>query len=141
MGQVRLRHRSEPVLARHMVSGAPIAREDAPGVLRARAAHFTFNPFPDARARRRAVFPAAAETVAQRRFLATGLATAQLSPGVFTHLGAGRSRGLALPGAGRGLVSLRRHAPERSASSCASVSPHAAAPTASRAAASGCPKT
>ena len=73
-------------------------------MLRARAAHFTFNPFL-MRARDIAeVFPAAAETVAQRRFLATGLATAQLSPGVFTHLGAGRSRGL---GPYRALVAAR----------------------------------
>jgi hypothetical protein len=38
------------------------------------------------------VFPARDERDAQRRFLGTGLDVVQLEPGVFGHLGDGRSR-------------------------------------------------
>jgi hypothetical protein len=105
IGQVRLRHRSQQVLQRHMVSGAPIRWEQEDGFLWARSAHFTFNPSllrPKDLSR---IFPCRDEADAQRRFLQTGFGTAQLSPGVFRHLGARRS--LRLPehghaGGGRG---------------------------------------
>lgn len=91
IGQVRLRHRSEPVLAHHMVTRRPIVWSAEGDVLTSPAAHFTFNP---SLLRARDVprfFPCATELEAQRRFLRAGLATAQLSPGVFRHIGGGRS--------------------------------------------------
>jgi hypothetical protein len=93
VGQVRVRHRSEPCLARHMITGKPISWRRHDDHLRGQA-HFTFNP-----ALIRAdlvdhVFPARDERHAQRRFLMTGLDVVQLEPGVFTHSGHQRSRRL-----------------------------------------------
>ncbi len=91
IGQVRLRHRADTVLATHMVTGRPIAWEPDGDVLRSPCAHYTFNPSLT-RAREAAlVFPAAGEREAQARFLQAGLGTAQLAPGVFHHLGEQRS--------------------------------------------------
>jgi hypothetical protein len=98
IGQVRLRHRSQQVLQRHMVSGTPIRWEQEDGFLWARSAHFTFNPSLLRPADLPRIFPCRDEADAQRRFLRTGFGTAQLSPGVFRHLGARRS--LRLPGHG-----------------------------------------
>lgn len=86
-GQVRLRHRSEAVLTSHMVTRKPIVWEETEGYARSRSAHFTFNPSMmriDDLAR---IFPAADEHDAQVRFLRTRMATAQLRPGVFRHIG------------------------------------------------------
>jgi hypothetical protein len=44
IGQVRLGHRSEPVLGRHMVTGRPIAWRRTGDVLRSDAAHLTLKP-------------------------------------------------------------------------------------------------
>ena len=94
VGQVRLRHRSEPCLAKHMISGRTIEwsqRDDH----RRGCAHFTFNPSLISRDVADGVFPAADERDAQRRFLATGLDVVQLEPGAFAHIG-DRSRRLQL---------------------------------------------
>jgi hypothetical protein len=93
VGQVRVRHRSERCLTRHMITGSPIFWRPHDGDLRGQA-HFTFNP-----ALIRAdlvdhVFPARDERHAQHRFLRTGLEVVQLEPGVFTHSGTHRSRRL-----------------------------------------------
>jgi glycosyltransferase involved in cell wall biosynthesis len=91
VGQVRLRHSSEPCLGQHMITGRRVEwtqREDH----RRGAAHFTFNPSLILRQVADLVFPAIDERDAQRRFLATGLDVVQLEPGVFAHIGAGRSR-------------------------------------------------
>jgi hypothetical protein len=95
VGQVRLRHCSEAVLGRHMLTQAAITWDPADGHQRGNA-HFTFNP---ALVRARVadlVFPALDQREAQRRFLATGLDVIQLDPGVFAHLGeeSGRRRSL-----------------------------------------------
>jgi glycosyltransferase involved in cell wall biosynthesis len=94
VGQVRLRHRSEPCLTQHMISGRTIEwsqRDDH----RRGCAHFTFNPSLILRDVADRVFPAVDERDAQRRFLATGLEVVQLEPGAFAHIG-DRSRRLQL---------------------------------------------
>jgi Glycosyl transferase family 2/Methyltransferase domain len=96
IGQVRLRHRSQQVLQRHMVSGLPIGWEQDDGFLWARSAHLTFNPSLLRSTDLPRIFPCRDEADAQRRFLRTGFGAAQLTPGVFRHLGARRS--LRLPG-------------------------------------------
>ena len=86
VGQVRLRHRSEPCLGRHMITGRTIdwsQRDD----YRRGAAHFTFNPSLILRDVADRVFPATDERDAQRRFFATGQDVAQLDPGAFAHIG------------------------------------------------------
>jgi glycosyltransferase involved in cell wall biosynthesis len=91
IGQVRLRHRSDPVLGYHMVTRAPIVWEQGDGVLRSRSAHFTFNPSL-LRTRDLARFlQCGSELEAQRRFLRTSLGVAQLAPGTFRHIGQDRS--------------------------------------------------
>jgi hypothetical protein len=90
VGQVRLRHRSDSVLAPHMVTGRPIVWTAEAGYLRSPSAHFTFNPSLVRAADVPRVFPCSGEADAQRRFLRAGLATAQLTPGVFRHIGEGR---------------------------------------------------
>jgi hypothetical protein len=86
VGQVRLRHRSQPCLAQHMISGRMIDWHQRVDHRRA-AAHFTFNPSLITRDMADRVFPAVDERDAQRRFLATGLDVVQLEPGVFAHIG------------------------------------------------------
>lgn len=87
VGQVRLRHYGEKVLPHHMVTKNAIGWEAREAYLYAREAHFTFNPNL-MRARDVArVYPCASEADAQRRFLKTRLASAQLAPGVFRHIG------------------------------------------------------
>jgi glycosyltransferase involved in cell wall biosynthesis/predicted O-methyltransferase YrrM len=90
IGQVRLRHRSDAVLGYHMVTKAPIVWEQGDGILRSRSAHFTFNPSLLRARDLSQVLLCASELEAQRRFLRTGLAVAQLSPGTFRHIGEGR---------------------------------------------------
>lgn len=87
VGQVRLRHRDEPVLATHMLTGRPIRWEERPGYVRAESAHFTLNPSLIRAADVNRVFPCITERHAQAKFLQTGMAVAQLVPGVFRHLG------------------------------------------------------
>ncbi|SFO50203.1 Methyltransferase domain-containing protein [Geodermatophilus obscurus] len=87
VGQVRLRHRGERVLPRHMVTDRPIRWTDRDGWAFAPAAHFTFNPSLVRRADLEKIFPASSQDAAQRRFLAARFATAQLSPGIFHHIG------------------------------------------------------
>lgn len=87
LGQVRLRHAGEPVLAHHMVTRRPIRWEPRGAARVTASAHFTFNPSLVRAAEARRVFACASEPEAQRRFLATGLGSAQLLPGVFRHIG------------------------------------------------------
>jgi glycosyltransferase involved in cell wall biosynthesis/predicted O-methyltransferase YrrM len=91
IGQVRLRRSDETVLTRHMITAQPIAWENHADIRVARSAHYTFNPSVIRRTDALRIFPARDEREAQERFLRTGLATAQLIPGVFTHIGAGQS--------------------------------------------------
>jgi len=93
VGQVRLRHRSDGCLGRHMVTGKQISWRPYDGHLRSQA-HFTFNPSLIGARLVDRVFPAHDEPHAQRRFMATGLDVVQLDPGVFTHSGDQRSRRL-----------------------------------------------
>jgi glycosyltransferase involved in cell wall biosynthesis len=112
VGQVRLRHRSDRVLKRHMITSQPLSWAPSPDVLRSPSAHFTFNPSMIRAGDVPLVFPALDERSAQRRFLATGMGTAQLSPGVFRHVG--ERRGLAARRAARSPArTARRGAPGR----------------------------
>ncbi len=95
IGQVRLRHRSDAVLGRHMVTGRPMAWREADGYLDA-VAHFTLNPSLVREADLPKIFPAQSEADAQRRFHDAGLRVAQLSPGLFRHTGQTQSRKAAL---------------------------------------------
>lgn len=87
VGQVRLRDDRDAVLPRHMVTGTQIQWAHLDGDRIAQSAHFTFNPSLIRRTHLDALYPCADEADAQRRFLRLGLATVQLVPGVFTHLG------------------------------------------------------
>ena len=97
IGQVRLRHRSDPVLARHMITQQPIVWEPDGPVLRSPSAHFTFNPSLIRAKDLDRLFPCDGERAAQQAFVRAGLRSAQLSPGVFRHIGGGAS--LRAPGA------------------------------------------
>ena len=87
VGQVRLRHAGERVLGYHMVTRRPIEWRDREGWWYSPSAHFTFNPSIVRAGDLPRIFPAASENVAQERFRALGLATAQLVPGAFHHIG------------------------------------------------------
>lgn len=90
VGQVRLRHHSEEVSPRHMVTGQPIRWSRQGGAL-VGGAHFTLNPALTRTGDASLVFPAADERHAMRRFHDTGMHAAQLVPGVFHHAGRDRS--------------------------------------------------
>jgi len=92
VGQVRLRHRSERCLTRHMITGRSISWQPCDDDLRGEA-HFTFNPALIRADLVDEVFPARDERHAQQRFLRSGLEVVQLEPGVFSHSGQ-RSRRL-----------------------------------------------
>jgi hypothetical protein len=87
VGQVRLRHRGDRVRTRHMITGQPIRWEERPGYQLSRSAHWTFNPSLIRTTEAMRIWPANNEADAQRGFLRSGLWTAQLTPGVFRHIG------------------------------------------------------
>jgi hypothetical protein len=70
-----------------MVSGLPIRWEEADGHLLSPSAHWTFNPSLIRAGDAGVAWPAADEAAAQRRFLRSGMWTAQLTPGTFRHIG------------------------------------------------------
>jgi Glycosyl transferase family 2/Methyltransferase domain len=87
IGQVRLRHRGDRVRRWHMVTARAIRWEERAGYLLSESAHWTFNPSLIRANDAPAAWPADDEATAQRAFLRSGLWTAQLTPGVFRHLG------------------------------------------------------
>ena len=87
IGQVRLRHSDERVLKYHMITKNPITWEKKDGFLYSKSAHFTFNPSIIRTRDVYKIFPCITEWGAQKKFLKSGLATAQIIPGVFRHLG------------------------------------------------------
>jgi glycosyltransferase involved in cell wall biosynthesis len=87
VGQVRLRHSQEKVLPYHMITRQPIQWQACDGFLLAKSAHFTFHPSLVRMTDAARIYPCRSEHEAQRRFLSTGLASAQLLPGVFRHIG------------------------------------------------------
>jgi hypothetical protein len=92
VGQVRLRHRGDRVLPRHMVTGKPIVWQPHHiGGVSTAVAHWTLNPSLMRTAEVGALWPAADEGQAMRRFAASGALSVQLDPGVFTHLGGSES--------------------------------------------------
>lgn len=91
IGQVRLRHRSCPVRDRNLVTGLPIVWTPVAPTMLAGNGHFTLNPAVMRTSDVPKVWPAAGEEAAMRRFHATGMLAAQATPGVFRHLGEGRS--------------------------------------------------
>jgi hypothetical protein len=87
VGLVRLRQADEPTLKRNMVTRRPIVWKPVPGqgFNLSDNAHYTLNP-----TLMRIVdlpWPATGETHAQRIFDALGWRSAQLTPGVFRHIG------------------------------------------------------
>jgi hypothetical protein len=85
--QVRLRHLSDQVRDRHMVSGQRIAWASHQCGLIADA-HLTFNPSVMRSADIRRVFPCDGEIHAQRQAHSQQMrCVVQLVPGVFTHIG------------------------------------------------------
>jgi predicted O-methyltransferase YrrM len=92
VGQVRLRHRGDTVLARHMITRKPIDWQPAAHSHLVAHAHYTLNPSLMRSADTPTVWTQPdGENQAARRFAATGALTAQASPGVFLHTGDGKS--------------------------------------------------
>lgn len=92
IGQVRLRHRGDEVLGRHMVTRRPIDWQPGPDGHQVAVAHYTLNPSLMRSVDTPAVWDVAdSESAAMRRFYNTGLLTAQATPGVFRHIGDGHS--------------------------------------------------
>lgn len=93
VGQVRLRVNTEPVRRNHAITREWITWEEGPpGYYVATGAHYTLNPS----LMRSADTPTVwvnpdSETGAQMRYDATGWETLQQIPGVFRHIGGGRS--------------------------------------------------
>jgi predicted O-methyltransferase YrrM len=88
VAQVRLRHRGERTLPRHMVTRQPIRWQTSGAVLLAPDAHLTCNPTLMRTGDVAKMWPASGEREAQRRGHAAGLRTvAQHHPGVFVHIG------------------------------------------------------
>lgn len=87
IGQVRLRHISDRVLRRHMITKKPICWTQQTGWKASRSCHFTFNPSLIRSEVAAMIYPCRDEREAQEKFLKTGLGTAQLIPGVFRHIG------------------------------------------------------
>ncbi len=91
VGQVRLRSAAEKTLPYHMITRRPIRWVTRGDLAVASSAHFTFNPSLVRAAEMARIGPAADERDAQKHYLAQGLWTAQLLPGVFRHIGQGQS--------------------------------------------------
>jgi glycosyltransferase involved in cell wall biosynthesis len=92
IGQVRLRHRGDRVLSRHMVTRQPIDWQPGPDGHVTAHAHYTLNPSLMRAEDTPKIWDADdGETGAMRRFVGTGMLTAQAVPGVFQHLGDGHS--------------------------------------------------
>lgn len=92
VGQVRLRHTNEKVLPYHMITRRPIQWQSHGKFLLASSAHFTFNPSLVRSRDVSLIFPCRTEREAQEHYLTASLVSAQLSPGVFRHMGAQQSR-------------------------------------------------
>jgi predicted O-methyltransferase YrrM len=92
IGQVRLRHRGDKVLARHMVTRQPIDWRTGPDGHVVASAHYTLNPSLMRAADTPTIWNTGdGEAQAQGRFVAQGWLTAQAVPGVFRHTGDGKS--------------------------------------------------
>jgi hypothetical protein len=91
LGQLRLRLASDPVKPYNMVSGEDVEWTSNSEWLRIGRTHYTFNPGIMPVSVARSVFPAVDEPDAMLRYHATGLLTGQLTPGLFRHIGDGRS--------------------------------------------------
>lgn len=85
VGQVRL-STGEPIPSRHTVTGRPVRWQRRRGFLLSPCSPFTFAPNLIRAADVARIFPCLTEEEAQQRFLETGLATAQLLPGVFHRI-------------------------------------------------------
>lgn len=91
ISQVRLRHTSEWVMPKHMITGVPINWHRRNGFLYA-TAHRTLNPNLARVEDIPKCFPCTGERHMQKRALKNGLTTiAQLEPGIFKHIGAENS--------------------------------------------------
>lgn len=91
VGQVRLRHRGEPVLKTHMVTRRPITWSPGLHGTEVASAHYTLNPSLMRSAQVAELWPAPDERGAARQMAWRGWTTAQMVPGVFRHIGGGAS--------------------------------------------------
>lgn len=91
IGQVRLRHRGEKVLSTHMVTRRPIWWTAGPDGTQVSTAHYTLNPSLMRSADTPALWPSPSERGAARQFYNQSWLTAQVTPGVFRHIGGGAS--------------------------------------------------
>lgn len=90
--QVRLRRADEPVLVRHMVTGRPLVWRDHGTYRLCDDGHYTCNPSLVYAEHAHDAWPAAGERQAQRRWRRHGhRRVAQHLPGVWAHIGEGRS--------------------------------------------------
>ena len=87
VGQVRMRHFGDPVLARHMITQQPIRWAPRDGHLESRA-HWTFNPTLMRVRDIPKIYPVEGELEAMRQAAAADMdLTAHLYPGVWVHTG------------------------------------------------------
>lgn len=92
IGQVRLRHTGDRVMAKHMITRRPIGWTDGPAGHLVGVAHYTLNPSLMRSEDTPKIWDAQnSEQGAQIAFTGTGWKTAQAVPGVFRHAGDGQS--------------------------------------------------
>ncbi len=87
VGQVRIRNVAERVSRSHLITHKLIKWKRRDGY-RLGLAHYTFNPSIVRTRDALKIFPCGHEIHAMRKFVKTGLQTAQLVPGAFRHIGA-----------------------------------------------------
>lgn len=111
IGQVRLRHRSQPTHQRNIRTGVPITWEPLDEhSLVSGTAHYTCNPSLMRTTDTCLAWPASGEPGAIDRYARSGRRVAQLSPGVFHHTGGDKSlEGHPAPGRTRALGGRRHH--------------------------------
>ncbi len=89
--QIRLRHAGETVMKRHMLTRRPLHWGPGPEGTVVAAAHYTLNPSLMRSGEVAQLWPADTENGAARQFYNLGWRAAQMEPGVFRHIGEGKS--------------------------------------------------
>lgn len=87
IAQVKMRSITDPVLKKHMITGEPLLWQRKAGFLYG-VSHITFNPSVIRTKDIPKIFPCTGERDAQKNAMKNGLnITAQLDPGIWTHVG------------------------------------------------------
>ncbi len=89
--QIRLRHAGEPVMRRHMLTRRPLHWGPGPEGTRVAAAHYPLSPSLMRSEEVAQLWPSDTENGAARQFYNLGWRAAQMEPGVFRHIGDGKS--------------------------------------------------